>query len=321
MKRVLTSSDKLEPWIDAFIEATQAERASSLNTCLAYRRDLQRFAEFLGSRGLDFKAAKRKDIEDYLVSLVAEGTAASTRSRHLSAIRRLFAFACEEGWREDLPTRNMRNPKMSRSLPNVLTSEEVARLLKSVSEIGRTEAVRVRNSCLMELLYATGGRVSEIAELSASTVRGNPEMLLLKGKGGKERMVPLTDIARRSIKSWLCIRDRTCEDNKRAGHKTTGYLFPSSASGGHITRHQIYKVIKEAALAAGLNPKSVSPHTMRHALATHLLENGADLRSIQVLLGHSDIATTEIYTHVAVERLKTLVLQHHPLAKCTTASG
>ncbi len=308
-------------WIDAFLEAAQAERSASLNTCLAYQRDLRRFSGFLEEKGRNFKSAERPDIEAYLAALKAAGLSAPSRSRCLSAIRRLFAFACEEGWREDSPVRNIRNPKTGRRLPGVLTAEEVSRLLNAAKSLGKTDSDRARNSCLMELFYATGARVSELAELPASALRGDPQMLLIRGKGGKERMVPLTLPARSAAACWLRIRDETAGGSGQEGIPPSRYLFPSHGKTGHITRHRIYGLVKQAALAAGLDPGRVSPHTMRHALATHLLENGADLRSIQVLLGHSDISTVEIYTHVANQRLKSLVLEHHPLSKRTADAG
>ncbi len=301
-------------WIEAFLEAAQAERSASENTCLAYGRDLRRFAAYLEKHGFDFRSAGRAEIESYLGTLAAAGMAPSSRSRHLSAIRRLFGFACEEGWREDLPTASLSNPKLRRRLPGVLTVGDVSLLLDAAKTLGNSEMERARNSCLMELFYATGARVTELAALPEAVVRGDPELLLIKGKGGKERLVPLARPATQALARWLMLRDRAEAAAQAAGRPPSRFLFPSRGRAGHITRHRIYGLIKQAAAAAGLDPGSVTPHVMRHALATHLLENGADLRSIQVLLGHSDIATTEIYTHVADQRLQKLVLDHHPLA-------
>lgn len=301
-------------WIESFLETIQAERSTSMNTCLGYERDLLRFAKFLEKKNLDFKTAGRQEIEEYLIGLTEAGLAPSTRSRHLSAIRQLFGFACEEGWRDDLPSRNLHHPKLGRKLPFCLSQRQVEQLLEAASSVGRTESDRVRNRCLLEMIYATGARVSEIAEMPISVVLGNPKMLLIRGKGGKERIVPLTEPARMSLVNWLSFRNKAAELNKSSKKPNSRFLFPSRGRLGHITRHQIYGVIKQAALSAGLDPVQITPHTMRHALATHLLENGADLRSIQVLLGHSDIATTEIYTHVADQKLVSLVLKHHPLS-------
>ncbi len=305
----MDGNQETKGWIAAFLEAAQAERSASHNTCLAYGRDLQHFAGFLAAKGRNFKTVNRQDIEDYLANLTHAGLAAATRRRHLSAIRQFFAFVCEEGWRRDIPSRHVPSPKTAQRLPTILLPEEVNRLLEASKTIGKSRIIRSRNHCLMELFYATGARVSELAEMPTASVRGNPEMLLIKGKGGKERLVPLTTPARAAITTWLDLLAATSEGD------ISRFLFPSHRPLGHITRHQIYAVVKQAALAAGLDPTRVSPHTLRHALATHLLENGADLRTIQVLLGHSDIATTEIYTHVAADRLRGLVLQHHPLAK------
>ena len=261
---------KMDHWIDAFLEAAQAERSASVNTCLAYGRDLRRFSGFLRGQGKDFASAARADIENYLAELADGGLSPASRSRQLSAIRRLFAFACEEGWREDMPARHIQNPKQGRRLPGVLSAEEVSRLLDAAGKLGRTEADRLRNRCLFELFYATGARVSELAELPAAALRGRPQMLLIRGKGGKERMVPLTSPSQEAAENWLRIRDQAAGEGGTAGDRNSRYLFPSRGRCGHITRHQIYGLVKQAALAAGLDPARVSPHTMRHALATHL---------------------------------------------------
>lgn len=298
-----------EQWIEAFLEAAEAERSASANTILAYSRDLRRFAEFLATAGKDLCTAERHDLEQYLQSLSEQGLAAATRGRHLSAIRRFFAFACEEGWRRDIPTRSVPNPKIKRRLPQILSIGEIERMLDASGSFGRTESEFARNRCLMELFYATGARVSELAALPVAAARGNPEMLIIRGKGGKERFVPLSPTARKALSSWLTVRGQ--EVAKSGGSR---YLFPSRGKSGHLTRNHIYGIVKAIAAAACIDPDRVTPHVIRHALATHLLENGADLRSIQVLLGHSDIATTEIYTHVADRRLQEIVLTHHPLA-------
>ena len=307
-------------WIETFIESVQAERSASVNTCLAYERDLIRFGQYLRTKDQDFQSANRQDFEDYLTDLATLGLSSATRSRHLSAIRQLYIFACEEGWRSDLPARNIHFPKEGRSLPEYITIDEIAKLLECAKMIGRTAADRLRNHCIIEILYATGLRVSELAELPVFEVRGIPDMLLIRGKGGKERIVPLTKPAQQAIKNWLPMREAALTKSKQLGNTKSRYLFPSRGRLGHITRHQIYGIIKQTAIAAGLDPKSLSPHTLRHALATHLLDNGADLRSIQVLLGHSDISTTEIYTHVAAQKLRSLVLKHHPLSNYDTTN-
>ncbi|SES20315.1 integrase/recombinase XerD [Tranquillimonas rosea] len=301
--------------IQAFLEAQAAELDAADNTQLAYARDLKDFAGWLDGQGRDFDSAAREDIEDYLVHCDAQGLAQSTRARRLSAIRQLYRFAFEEGWRADNPAIQIKGPGRTRRLPKTLDLSEVDRLLQAARETGRTEADRVRNTCLMELLYATGMRVTELVSLPAAAARGDPRMLLVKGKGGKERMVPLSAPARAALAAWLPLRDAADAKAAKAGAAPSRHLFPSRGKAGHMTRHRFYVLIKELAVAAGVSPDKVTPHTLRHAFATHLLAAGADLRSIQTLLGHADVSTTEIYTHVLDERLRDLVLDHHPLAQ------
>ncbi|WP_417261005.1 site-specific tyrosine recombinase XerD [Celeribacter sp.] len=303
-------------WISRFAEAQLAELGAAENTRESYGRDLLGFSEWLARRGKDFAAAERAEIEAYLVACEAEGLAQSTRARRLSSIKQLYRFAFEEGWREDNPAIQIKGPGRAKRLPKTLSEEEVSRLLEAVQEVGRTEADRQRNICLMELLYATGMRVSELVSLPVSATRGDPRMLLILGKGGKERMVPLSDPARAALRTWLETRDAGEELAKREkGEKPSAFLFPSRGKTGHFTRIRFYQLIKDIAVRAGVSPSKVTPHTLRHAFATHLLAHGADLRAIQTLLGHADLSTTEIYTHVLDERLRELVLTHHPLAE------
>ncbi|MFC7704968.1 site-specific tyrosine recombinase XerD [Plastorhodobacter daqingensis] len=305
----------MDRWISAFLEAQAAELDAARNTRLAYGRDLRDFATWAAGRGLDFETVQRSDVEAYLIHCDAQGLSRATRARRLSAIRQLFRFAYEEGWRSDNPALQIKGPGKARSLPKTLSVEDVERLLQAARETGRSPSDRLRNTCLMELLYATGMRVSELVSLPVAAARGDPRMLLVRGKGGKERMVPLSPPARRALIDWLAQRDAD-EDRARAkGHTASRYLFPSRGAEGHLTRHRFYTLIKELCVQAGISPASVTPHTLRHAFATHLLANGADLRVIQMLLGHADLATTEIYTHVVEDRLRDLVLQHHPLAR------
>ncbi|MEL6800739.1 MAG: site-specific tyrosine recombinase XerD [Pseudomonadota bacterium] len=292
--------------IATFLEAQAAERDAAANTQAAYARDLKDYADWLGS---DPVAAHRADIERYLADCDARGLATSTRARRLSAIRQFYRFAVEEGWRDDDPAVQLTGPGQSKRLPKTLSEDEVEGLLTAARTHGRA-GDRLRNTCLVELLYATGMRVSELVGLPVAAARGDPRMLLVRGKGGKERMVPLSPPARDALAAWLAERD-TRENGKPASK----FLFPSRAKAGHMTRHRFYLLIKELAVAAGVSPAKVTPHTLRHAFATHLLAGGADLRAIQIMLGHADVATTEIYTHVLEDRLKELVLQHHPLAK------
>lgn len=302
-------------WISTFLEAQAAELGAATNTQLAYARDLRNFADWLSGHGTAFGAVSRDVIEDYLVFCDAQGLAKSTRARRLSAIKQLYRFAFEEGWMETNPAIQIRGPGRDKRLPKTLEVIEVDRLIGAAEASGRNPLENARNICLMQLLYATGMRVSELVSLPVSAARGDPRMLLILGKGGKERMVPLSGDARAALAQWLAERDADEAKKREKGLPASKFLFPSRGKLGHITRHRFYALIKELAVAGGVSPDKVTPHTLRHAFATHLLANGADLRSIQVLLGHADVATTEIYTHVLDERLKELVLDHHPLAK------
>ena len=300
----------MQRWISTFLEAQAATRDAARNTRLAYGRDLKDFADWLARQGLHFASAGRDTVEAYLVHCDAQGLAVATRARRLSAIRQLFLFAHDEGWRPDDPAIRLKGPGRAQRLPKTLSEPEVAALIAAARRHARTEADRVRDTCLMELLYATGLRVSELVSLPAAAVRGDPAMILGAGKGGKERMVPLSRPARTALAVWLPLRD-AAEDGLRG---KSPFLFPSRSAEGHLTRLRLYGLVKDLALAAGLDPARVTPHTLRHAFATHLLARGADLRAIQTLLGHADLATTEIYTHVLEDRLRDLVLTHHPLA-------
>jgi integrase/recombinase XerD len=293
--------------IEAFLEAQAAEMGAALNTRLAYARDLRDFALRLEARATALDAAERADIEAYLIDCAARGLSLATRARRLSAIRQFYRFAFEEGWRGDNPAIQIRGPGRQKRLPSTLSEIEVDSLIGAARRIGRNEYDRSRNACLMELLYATGMRVTELVGLPVAAARGDPRLLLIRGKGGRERMVPLTEPARAALAAWLAMRD-ACEEG--AGR----FLFPSRSRSGYLTRHRFYTLVKEIAVEAGIDPQRVTPHTLRHAFATHLLAGGADLRSIQTLLGHADVATTEIYTHVLDARLRELVLACHPLA-------
>jgi len=308
-------------WISTFLEAQAAELGAATNTQLAYGRDLKDFDSFLARRALDFVSVGRKDIEAYLIWCDAQGLAKSTRARRLSAIKQLYRFAFEEGWRSDNPAIQIAGPGQDKRLPKVLSEDEVDQLLDAARHSGRNTSDQLRNTCLMELLYATGMRVSELVSLRVSAARGDPRLLLIMGKGGKERLVPLSDPSREALAAWLVQRDKTDEAAQAKGKPASIYLFPSRGSAGYLTRHRFYLLIKEFALTAGVDPSKVTPHTLRHAFATHLLANGADLRAIQTMLGHADVATTEIYTHVLEARLSELVLENHPLAKAARRSS
>lgn len=299
----------MQRWISTFLEAQAASKDAARNTRLAYGRDLKDFADWLARCGLHFAQVTQADVEAYLVFCDAQGLASATRARRLSAIRQLFQFAQDEGWRDTDPALRLKGPGRSARLPKTLSEADVTALLDAARDHGRKPEDRARNTCLMEVLYATGMRVSELVSLPVATVRGNPAMILIRGKGDKERLVPLSTPARAALAAWLSLRDEADEQAK------SRFLFPSRSAEGHLTRLRFYALVKELALAAGLDPARVTPHTLRHAFATHLLARGADLRAIQTLLGHADLATTEIYTHVLEDRLRDLVLTRHPLAQ------
>ena len=296
-------------WISNFLEAQAAELGAARNTQEAYGRDLKDFLTFLESRSASFSTANRTMLEDYLVQCEAIGLATATKARRLSSIKQLYRFAFEEGLRKDNPAIQIRGPRKDKRLPKSLSMQEVEQLLQTARRMPNQRANKMRLICLMELLYATGMRVTELVGLPVATVRGNPDMILVRGKGGKERMVPLSPGARDAVILWLSLRDYD-----EVSSKST-FLFPSRGKDGHLTRIWFFQQIKKLALMSGINPKKVTPHSLRHAFATHLLAGGADLRSIQTFLGHADIATTEIYTHIQDERLRELVLEHHPLAQ------
>ncbi|QHQ35194.1 tyrosine recombinase [Algicella marina] len=303
-------------WIQPFLEALRAERDAADNTLINYAHDLEHFMAHIAGLGLKAETLARKDIEQYLINLENEGLKPATRARRLSSIKGLYHFAFSEGWRGDNPAALIRAPKTARKLPATLSENDVDRLLEAAGSTGRTLEENTRNACLFEILYATGLRVTELVSLPVAAVRGDPSMILIRGKGGRERMVPLSDPARDALANWLLLRDREEEAaRKKRGTAPSLWLFPTRSKAGHLTRVQFHGLVKSVAATAGLKPEDVSPHTLRHAFATHLLANGADLRAIQTLLGHASVATTEIYTHVLEERLKALVLEKHPLAK------
>ena len=303
-------------WLPAFLEAQAAEAGAARNTIESYARDLTDFCAFVTGKSLALGSLQRGDIETYLIRCEADGLAKSTRARRLSAIRQMFRFAYEEGWRSDDPAIRIAGPGRAQRLPKTLSIDEVEALLEAARDQGRSLRDQIRNRALMELLYATGMRVSELVGLPVAAARGDPRMLLISGKGGKERMVPLSPPAREALADWLRARDNA-EEEARVKRRIppSRFLFPSSGKEGHLTRQGFHRLLKDIAVSAGISPAKVTPHVLRHAFATHLLQGGADLRAIQMLLGHADLSTTEIYTHVLDERLKDLVLEHHPLAK------
>ena len=294
-------------WIQSFLEAQAAELDAATNTQLAYARDLKGFSDWLDA---PFAKTSQGDVEQFLIWCEAQGLAKSTRARRLSAIKQLFRFAFEEGWRSDNPAMQISGPGRDKRLPKTLSHDEVDALLQAARDAPKDT---LRTICLMELLYATGMRVSELVSLPVAAARGDPRMILVRGKGGKERLVPLSEPARAALTQWLSARDANEDLALKNGTPRSKFLFPSRGKLGHLTRQSFFISIKALAVAGGVPVAKVTPHTLRHAFATHLLAGGADLRSIQTLLGHADVATTEIYTHVLDERLRALVMDHHPL--------
>ena len=300
--------------INNFLNAQFAEFKASENTIKAYKADLTEFNLYLSKKKKELTTVKKLDVESFLVELTHKGMATSTRARKLSAIKSFYNFLNQEMILSYNPTIQIKQPKLPQKLPKTLTEKDVENMLKISKTIGKTEAEKIRNHCLIELLYATGMRVSELISLPASILNNDTEMIYITGKGGKERLVPLSTEARKCLNKWQLEWNKEAKKEKEKSGLKISYLFPSKSKNGHLTRIWFYKLIKKIALKANLNPLDVSPHTLRHAFATHLLANGADLRVIQTFLGHSDISSTEIYTHVLTQRLKNLVEKHHPLA-------
>lgn len=294
--------------IESFLEMLVAERGIAANTLQAYRRDLEDFADFLNRRKRSPETASTADIRDYMAGLSRAGMAASTAARRLSALRQFHKFLHAEGYRTDNPCTVVDAPHRSRPLPKILSEAEVERLLDAASALPGPEGARML--ALLELLYASGLRVSELVSLPLAAVTRDTGILIVRGKGGKERMVPLTEAAIRSVAAYREERQAFLKEGQKSP-----FLFPSRGESGHLTRHRFAQMLKELAAAAGIDPEKVSPHVLRHAFATHLLDHGADLRSVQQMLGHADISTTQIYTHVVEERLRRLVEEHHPLAR------
>jgi integrase/recombinase XerD len=313
-----TSDAKL---INLFLDMLAAEQGAGANTLDAYRRDLTDFSEFLASAGRGFAGVETEALRDYLADLDARGFKSSSVARRLSAMRHLFRFLLNERIRGDDPAAILSGPKRGRGLPKVLSISDVDRLLaraKALSEAPETLKLQrlraMRLYCLLEVLYATGLRVSELVALPRSAARRDARMIVVRGKGDKERLVPLNEASRQAMADYLAAMEALKPDAQKNA-ASSKWLFPSFGESGHLTRQHFARELKELAAAAGLAPRLVSPHVLRHAFASHLLHNGADLRIVQTLLGHTDISTTQIYTHVVEERLKSLVRDLHPLAE------
>ena len=304
--------------ITAFLEMMAAEKGAAANTLDAYRRDLEDYAAFLARDGLGVTQAARADVSRYLQALSSGGLKPASRARRLSSVRQLYKFLEAEGAVGESPADGIAMPAKRRALPKTLSVDEVDRLIEAAGRAadglkGREFVRALRHHCLIEMLYATGMRVSELVSLPRAVLKADPRLIAIRGKGGRERLVPLNARARAALERYLSVGSDPADGVSPM--IATRYLFPSRGGAGHLTRQRFAQDLKETAERAGLDPERVSPHVLRHAFASHLLERGADLRAVQSLLGHADISTTEIYTHVLEERLKRLVTEHHPLAK------
>lgn len=304
-----------------FLDMLAAEQGAGPNTLDAYRRDLTDFSEFLDRVGHSFVDAETQVLRDYLGDLDARGFKSSSVARRLSAMRHLFRFLLNERIRAEDPAAILSGPKRGRGLPKVLSIADVDRMLRRAKEMSeapdtspsqRLRALRLY--CLLEVLYATGLRVSELVSLPRSAAKRDARMIVVRGKGDKERLVPLNEASRQAMADYLAATE-VAKAEKKGSVAASKWLFPSFGESGHLTRQHFARDLKELAVASGLQARLVSPHVLRHAFASHLLHNGADLRIVQTLLGHTDISTTQIYTHVVEERLKSLVRDLHPLAE------
>ena len=300
--------------LEAFLEMLASERGASKNTISAYRRDLIDFTQHL-RRNTTLETATRDQIEAYLEALSDAGASANTQQRRLSSLRQFYKFLVSEKRRDDNPTSVIQGAKTGRPLPKLLSEDDVAVLLACAQRKEGPEGLRLW--CLLEILYASGLRVSELVGLPLSALRRKDRILFVTGKGGRERVVPLSPAALEAIEAYLTVRDGFIAKAEPHAHKkpAANWLFPSRGAQGHLTRQRFAQLLKDLALDAGLAPDTLSPHTLRHAFATHLLNHGADLRSVQKMLGHADISTTQIYTHVQEQRLTKLVEDNHPLAQ------
>jgi integrase/recombinase XerD len=294
--------------LEAFLEMLAAERGAAPLTLAAYQSDLWELSGFLAARTVALEAAGPADLHGYVASAATARLRPRTLARRISAMRQFYRFLLIEGVRQDDPTSQLDTPRLGRPLPKVLSETEIESLIAAARAWPGDEGTRLR--CLIELLYATGLRITELVTLPLGAVRRDPRFLVISGKGGKERVVPLSEPGRLALSDYLECRERFLPDAR-----PSRWLFPSRGRAGHLTRQRSGQLLKALAVEAGLDPDRLSPHVLRHAFASHLLDHGADLRSVQQMLGHADIATTQIYTHVLTDRLRKLVETAHPLAR------
>jgi integrase/recombinase XerD len=299
--------------IESFLDMMGAERGAGANTLAAYRRDLLDFAGHSSSKGADPAKASREEVRAFLAGLSSSGMAASTQARKLSALRQFYGFLYSEGIRGDDPTQTIAAPQTRRPLPKILSGADLEKMLAIAAEDRSPGGLRL--TLIVEMLYGGGLRVSELAGMTLAAVRAPAQFIRVTGKGNKERLSPLSPAAREALDAYLQVREKFVPEHD----KNNRYLFASRAEGGFLTRRRFHQLLKGLAIKAGLDPAKVSPHVLRHAFATHLVEGGADLRSVQTLLGHADIATTQIYTHVARDHLTKVVTAAHPLGRAKAA--
>ncbi|MGC2202226.1 MAG: site-specific tyrosine recombinase XerD [Stellaceae bacterium] len=294
--------------LEAFLEMLAAERGAATLTLAAYQNDLSNLSRFLAARSIALNSAAAADLHSYLASATNACLTPRTLARRISAMRQFYKFLLLEGMRQDDPTAQIDTPRLGRALPKMLSESEVEKLIGAAQSWPGDEGIRL--CCLLELLYATGLRISELVTLPLTAIRRGSRFLIVSGKGGKERVVPLSEPSRVALGRYL-----ECRERFLCGSRPSRWLFPSRGRAGHLTRQRTAQLLKELAARASIDPDRLSPHVLRHAFASHLLDHGADLRSVQQMLGHADIATTQIYTHVQTERLRKLMESAHPLAR------
>lgn len=303
--------------VESFLDMMSAERGAAQNTLDAYARDILAFAQDCAGAGCDLKRADRDRVRAHLAGLSAAAIKASSQARKLSALRRFYGFLYSEGIRRDDPCGAVEAPRLSRPLPKILSAAEALKLVEAARKDNEGNPERTRLLCIVEMLYASGLRISELVGLPLAAVRANERLIHVRGKGGRERLAPVGAAARQALEAYLLVRESFLPRGK-LGVAAARYLFPSRGAESHLTRRRCHQLLKSLAAEAGIDPARLSPHVLRHAFATHLVEGGADLRSVQTLLGHADIATTQIYTHVARDRLKRTMESAHPLARART---